>query len=809
MLRRLTTSATSESLSNDATRLLEGGSSTGAGSPGRSEKNQPQPRWVVCWVRRAVRAVDQPALDAAAWLAHTHQLPLVIVFELSPNQPCANIRHWRFALQGAGDMHRDLLARGFPAPILHAIRQTEPASALDKLASYALAVITDAVPTPAATRLLHAVHEASGVPVFSFDCATPCVNAQSQVVPADWTPSQGWESGHPPGELDSERGRRRLLGVHTIAPSSEAIERVLRECELHAALPPLISLSEGRAHGGRLAGEERWTAWLADVARKQQTGMSAQGSSLLSIGLQSHVAHGHMSPMAMAVQASHAANAGHQQAASILHELLVDRPAAARALQPAAERMRLSTAFTPIESKPARTPTNQAPTTPDLETLWRSRTPNTAWNAAQRHLHATGSLSAEETQGWCGQMLRWTGDLHIALEVLVALADRCSSLSDDPAWLMGLVRTLESGLPSSVSAGQVQSQTSERSKIARTPKRVGVVGAGIAGLVAARELADAGLLVDLFDRGRTPGGRASTKHITLNEGEIIVDHGCQYITPIDRRFTTALESWHERGVLTRWPGLIGVREEFSAQITPVGAGATRFVGANAMSDLARDLAATCSEDVKIHCSTTIARAHIDAGRWRLQDEQGHEHGPYDALLIAAPPEQAARLFEETPAVVRKAQRVRMGPCWAGIFALSTPLETDYDGLYAHGTPVLYAARDSAKPGRELPPGVAETWIVHMAEGWSEQHIDHPAEDMLPLVQAAFASALGAHRLEVAHAIAHRWKFARCRSPLDEACLFDDSISLGLCGDWCLGTRAESAYLSAMSATGRILEHLLS
>jgi renalase len=781
----------------------------GSSTQTRSEKTTPRAHWVVCWMRRAVRGVDQPALDAAAWLARTHHLPLVTIFELSPSQPGANIRHWRFALQGAADMHRDLVARGFPAPILHAIRQTEPASALDTLASYALAVVTDSVPTPAATRQLNALHKSSGVPVFSFDCTTPCVNAQGQVVPADWTPLQSWEPDHAPSELDTERGRRRLLGVHTIAPSSEAIERTLRECELHAALPPLTTHSDDVAHGGRLAGEERWTAWLADRTHMQQSAVSAQGASLLSIGLQSHIAHGHMSPMAMAVEAAHAANAGHQQAASILHELLVDRPAAARALQPAAERMRLSTAFTPAESKPALTPANQAHATPDMETLWRGRTSSEPWNTVQRTLYATGSLKPHELDLWCGQMLQWTGDRSTALEKLVALADRCSRVSDDPSWLMGLVRTLESDSPSRINTVEVQPQTGSRGKIGCTPKRVGVVGAGIAGLVAARELADAGLLVDLFDRGRSPGGRASTKRISLNEGEIIVDHGCQYITPIDRRFTAAMESWHDRGVLTRWPGLIGVREEFSAQITPVGTGATRFVGAGAMSDLARELAATCNEGVTIHCSTTMTRARNDAGSWHLHDEQGHEHGPYDALLIAAPPEQAARLFEDTPAVVLKAQRVRMGPCWAGIFALSAPLETDYDGLYAHGTPVLYAARDSAKPGRELPEGIAETWIVHMAEGWSEQHIDHPAEDMLQLVQAAFASALGTHRLEVAHAIAHRWKFARCRSPLDEACLFDNSISLGLCGDWCLGTRAESAYLSAMAATGRFLEHLLS
>jgi len=54
-----------------------------------------------------------------------------------------------------------------------------------------------------------------------------------------------------------------------------------------------------------------------------------------------------------------------------------------------------------------------------------------------------------------------------------------------------------------------------------TPGRVNIVGGGIAGLLAATELARAGIQVALFEKASTPGGRARTRNVEgflLNQG---------------------------------------------------------------------------------------------------------------------------------------------------------------------------------------------------------------------------------------------------------------------------------------------------
>jgi renalase len=58
-----------------------------------------------------------------------------------------------------------------------------------------------------------------------------------------------------------------------------------------------------------------------------------------------------------------------------------------------------------------------------------------------------------------------------------------------------------------------------------TPPEVAIVGAGLSGLTCARQLATAGLFVNVFDKGRRPGGRMSTRGL---DRDLSFDHGCQY-----------------------------------------------------------------------------------------------------------------------------------------------------------------------------------------------------------------------------------------------------------------------------------------
>jgi deoxyribodipyrimidine photo-lyase len=69
-------------------------------------------RCVVYWMQRAMRVMDNPALDVAIEAGNLLGLPVVVYFQVIPNYPGANLRHYHFLQQGLRDVEQDAAERG-------------------------------------------------------------------------------------------------------------------------------------------------------------------------------------------------------------------------------------------------------------------------------------------------------------------------------------------------------------------------------------------------------------------------------------------------------------------------------------------------------------------------------------------------------------------------------------------------------------------------------------------------------------------------------------------------------------------------
>src|SRR6185437_1249255 len=75
-----------------------------------------------------------------------------------------------------------------------------------------------------------------------------------------------------------------------------------------------------------------------------------------------------------------------------------------------------------------------------------------------------------------------------------------------------------------------------------------IVGAGISGLMAARELAASGVTTAIVDKARKAGGRMASWR--LDRG--ICDQGAQFFTVKSRDFRPLLDDAASRGLVERW-----------------------------------------------------------------------------------------------------------------------------------------------------------------------------------------------------------------------------------------------------------------
>ncbi|MCU0313918.1 MAG: FAD-dependent oxidoreductase [Solirubrobacteraceae bacterium] len=282
--------------------------------------------------------------------------------------------------------------------------------------------------------------------------------------------------------------------------------------------------------------------------------------------------------------------------------------------------------------------------------------------------------------------------------------------------------------------------------------RIAVIGAGVAGLACAAELTAGGAEVTVFEKSRGPGGRTSTRRTEAGA----FDHGC--------------------------PGL--VHGAWLLELAPLGLEHAEFAGREvpvpAMSALCRALAA----GLDVRAGVRVERISREEGGAGLLGEDGAALGIFERVAVTAPAPQAAELLADAaPDLAARALEVEYAPCWAAMAAWDAPLAIAEDHLAdgAPGTPLAWAVRESAKPGRA--PG--ERWTIQAGPGWSLGRLDdEPRAVALDLVAALGVAGHAGPLPAPTFLAAHRWRYARAVAPLAAPCLVDEEAGIGAAGDWC-------------------------
>jgi predicted NAD/FAD-dependent oxidoreductase len=331
--------------------------------------------------------------------------------------------------------------------------------------------------------------------------------------------------------------------------------------------------------------------------------------------------------------------------------------------------------------------------------------------------------------------------------------------------------------------------------------RIAVVGGGMAGITAARTLADRNAEVVVFDKGRGPGGRMSTRC----QDDLWFDHGAQYFTTKDERFERLVERWVHHGVASPWRGRIGQMSAVGI-VDQVRAERERYVGIPGMNAVVRHLVETLGGHGKVRFGVRVVAARFAEGSWSLKDDQNAKLGVFDAVIMALPAPQAADLLIDSPSLRDRVRSVRMRPCWSAMASFGTRVPIEFDGIFVNversqiRSPLSWVARDSSKPDRPH----RETWVLHASPGWSELNIEREKGEVAKELLRAFFEILDIPPLPSVTLEAHRWRFASTDQRTDAGCLFDRERLVAACGDWAHGGRVEGACLSGLAAAASVL-----
>ena len=259
--------------------------------------------------------------------------------------------------------------------------------------------------------------------------------------------------------------------------------------------------------------------------------------------------------------------------------------------------------------------------------------------------------------------------------------------------------------------------------------RVAVCGAGVAGALTARRLAEAGMSVTCFEAGRGPGGRTSSRRTDLGH----FDHGASYFAPKTEAFAKTVEEWVAAGAAAEWRGRFGTLSKGAFRLDDDAP--PRYVGTPRMSAIPRHLLA--HEGITCVYGTRVKGASFDDG-WTLRDASGADLGTFDALVssdrlmasvagLPAPPAVDTVLPElnDLPAFADAASKVESSRALVLMLGFAGAVgDIPFDAALVEGDDVVsYVSRDSSKPGRS-----GELWTVHATPAYAERTLTAAAAE---------------------------------------------------------------------------------
>ena len=311
--------------------------------------------------------------------------------------------------------------------------------------------------------------------------------------------------------------------------------------------------------------------------------------------------------------------------------------------------------------------------------------------------------------------------------------------------------------------------------------RVVVIGAGLAGLMAAQQLHSNGHDVVVLDKGKSPGGRLATRRI----GDATLDHGAQFFTVREPEFERQFQQWVQAGIVREWC------TGFSSQD-----GHPRYIGTHGMNGIAKHLA----QGLDVRCNTFVFEVNRNEDTsWSTKIDDGTVFQS-DALVVTCPLPQAYSLLITAHVDIPEALFTCEYDRTIGLLAvLDSESAVPAPGGVQNPNDSLQFVADNCMKGISHIPALT----LHFSPAFSEQHWDDEPHALHQLLIHHVQPFLGnAHIVE---SQVKKWRFATPRTPWSERIWQHESLVIA--GDAMSGPKVEGAVLSGLAAASALNELL--
>ncbi len=315
-----------------------------------------------------------------------------------------------------------------------------------------------------------------------------------------------------------------------------------------------------------------------------------------------------------------------------------------------------------------------------------------------------------------------------------------------------------------------------------------IIGAGMAGLTAAKQLQDRGKKVAVVEKSRGTGGRLSSKRLLLPDDQSLTfDLGCPSFSSETPQFKAQLDKWLTVDL-----------------IVPCANQPEYYVGRERNSSITRHIA----ENLNTHFSTRVCRLEKEDELWQVFTETSTGERLFCAaehIVIATPPQQAYDLLPEGNSLRPQIKNITMQAQWVLLLAIRCSAELK---IKSGQHPVIKSiSPEHTKRGSKVDESI-QYFQIQASEQWSQETINWKRERVESFLLDKFQS-LCEHKIDIVAAHIHRWLYSLPgHTPTEYPDNFlRSSEKIHLSGDY-LATKQsrhglECAFLSGISVAKQI------
>ena len=323
---------------------------------------------------------------------------------------------------------------------------------------------------------------------------------------------------------------------------------------------------------------------------------------------------------------------------------------------------------------------------------------------------------------------------------------------------------------------------------------VAIIGAGLAGLSVASSL-PTDIDITLYDKARGLGGRLSTRRTN----ESTFDHGAQFMTVRTKAFQTFLSPMIQAGYVAPWqPRLCDILEDNTKKYWQWPSSDVHYVGVPGMNQILKYLGR--SFDIRLNQKITSIKKENQ--QWVLYNDTGESLDTYDWVILATPSPQAVQLLPKTHHWHAWITSREMHPCFSLMLGFSNTRSYSFDALRLATGPLNWIALNHTKPERQ-----GTSVVAHTRDSWAITHQDAKLESIESLLEKEVRKYLEYSSQDVVYQALHAWRYAYIRQPSEFKSRLDTQAQIGVCGDWCIESRVESAFISGYDLAQTLTQHL--